>query len=80
MEMRNAYNILGGKPEGRKPLGRPRHRWEEISKWALGEKGGSGLINLSSRQGPVVGSCEHGKEPTGSIKGMELLSSLYPCS
>ncbi|PNF30813.1 hypothetical protein B7P43_G06157 [Cryptotermes secundus] len=25
-EMRNAYRILVGKPEGKKPLGRPRHR------------------------------------------------------
>jgi len=25
-EMRNAYNILVGKPEGRRPLGRPRRR------------------------------------------------------
>ena len=24
-----------GKPEGKKPLGRPRHRWEEILKWIL---------------------------------------------
>jgi hypothetical protein len=27
-EMKNAYNILVGKPEGKRPLGRPRHRWE----------------------------------------------------
>jgi hypothetical protein len=26
-EMRNAYRILGAKPEGRRPLGRPRCRW-----------------------------------------------------
>jgi hypothetical protein len=25
-----AYNILVGKPEGKRPLRRPRHRWEEI--------------------------------------------------
>jgi hypothetical protein len=25
-EMRNAYNILVGKPEGKRPLGRPRSR------------------------------------------------------
>jgi len=24
------YNILVGKPEWKKPLGRPRHRWEDI--------------------------------------------------
>jgi len=28
-EMRNAYNILGGKSESKKPLERPRRRWEE---------------------------------------------------
>jgi hypothetical protein len=27
--MRNAYNISLGKPEGKRPLGRPRHRWED---------------------------------------------------
>jgi hypothetical protein len=27
-EMRNAYNILVGKPEGKRPLRRPRRRWE----------------------------------------------------
>jgi hypothetical protein len=26
-EMRNAYRILVGKPEGKRPLGRPRRRW-----------------------------------------------------
>jgi hypothetical protein len=27
MEKRNAYRLLVGKPEGRRPLGRPRRRW-----------------------------------------------------
>jgi hypothetical protein len=27
-EMRNAYKILIGKPEGKRQLGRPRRRWE----------------------------------------------------
>jgi hypothetical protein len=26
-EKRNAYRILMGKPEGKRPLGRPRRRW-----------------------------------------------------
>jgi hypothetical protein len=26
-EKRNAYKILVGKPEGIRPIGRPRHRW-----------------------------------------------------
>jgi hypothetical protein len=28
-EVRGAYNILVGRPEGRKPLGRTRRRWED---------------------------------------------------
>jgi hypothetical protein len=28
-EKRNAYRILVGKPEGKRPLGRPRRRWED---------------------------------------------------
>jgi hypothetical protein len=28
-EMKNAYKILVGKPEGKTPLGRPRPRWED---------------------------------------------------
>jgi hypothetical protein len=28
-EMTNAYNILVGKREGKRPLGRHRHRWED---------------------------------------------------
>jgi hypothetical protein len=29
-EKRNAYRLLVGKPEGRRPLGRPRRRWVDI--------------------------------------------------
>jgi hypothetical protein len=36
-EKRNACIILVGKPEGRKPLGRPRHRWEGNIKMNLRE-------------------------------------------
>ena len=34
---RNAYRVLMGKPEGKKPLGRPRHRWEDNIKMDLSE-------------------------------------------
>jgi hypothetical protein len=27
-ERRSVYTVLVGKPEGKKPLGRPRHRWD----------------------------------------------------
>jgi hypothetical protein len=29
-EKRNAYTVLAGKSGGKRPLGRPRHRWEDI--------------------------------------------------
>jgi hypothetical protein len=28
-EERNVYKVLMGKPEGKRPLGRPRRRWED---------------------------------------------------
>jgi hypothetical protein len=28
-EERNMYSVLMGKPEGKRPLGRPRRRWED---------------------------------------------------
>jgi hypothetical protein len=38
-EVRGAYDILVGKPEGRRPLGRPRRRWEDNIKMDLREIG-----------------------------------------
>jgi hypothetical protein len=36
-EVRGAYNILVGRPEGRRPLERLRRRWEDNIKMGLGE-------------------------------------------
>jgi hypothetical protein len=36
-EKRGAYRILLGRPEGRRPLGRPRHRGEDNIKMDLQE-------------------------------------------
>jgi hypothetical protein len=38
-EKRNADRLLVGKPEGKTPLGRPRHRWADNIKRDLGEVG-----------------------------------------
>jgi hypothetical protein len=38
-EKRNMYRLLAGKPEGKKPLGRPRCRWIDNIKMDLLEKG-----------------------------------------
>jgi hypothetical protein len=41
-ERRNAYRILVGKPEGKRPLGRPRRRWVDNIKMDLVEVGWDG--------------------------------------
>jgi hypothetical protein len=48
-ERRGAYRALVGKPEGRRPLGRPRRRWEDNIKMDLQEVGWGGMdwINLA---------------------------------
>jgi hypothetical protein len=38
-EKRNAYSLLVGKPEGKRPLGRPRCRWVDNIRMDLGEVG-----------------------------------------
>jgi hypothetical protein len=42
-EMRNAYSTLVTKPEGRRPLRRPRHRWEDNIGMDLQEVGWKGV-------------------------------------
>jgi hypothetical protein len=38
-EERKVYKVLVGKPEGKRPLGRPRHRWEDEIRMDLREIG-----------------------------------------
>jgi hypothetical protein len=38
-EKRNAYRLLVGKPEGKRPLGRPRRRWVNNIRMDVGEVG-----------------------------------------
>jgi hypothetical protein len=47
-ELRNAYNILVGRPRGKRPLGRPRRRWEDNIRMGLREIGwgGAGWMHL----------------------------------
>ena len=48
-ESRGVYRVLVGKPEGRRTLGKPRHRWEDNIKMDLQEVGcgGIGWIDLA---------------------------------
>jgi len=43
VEGRGVYRVLVGKPEGKRPLGRPRRRWEDNIKMDLKEVGCGGL-------------------------------------
>jgi len=42
-ERRGVYRVLVGKPEGKRPLGRPRRRWEDNIKMNLQEVGCGGM-------------------------------------
>jgi hypothetical protein len=74
-EERNVYKVLVGKPEGKRPLGRPRRRWEDGIRMDLRKigLGGCGLDSTASGQGPVAGCCECGDERSGSC-ATELVS------
>jgi hypothetical protein len=42
-EERKLYKVLVGKPEGKRPLGRPRRRWEDGIRMDLRENGLGGV-------------------------------------
>jgi hypothetical protein len=42
-EERGVYRVLVGKPEGNRPMERPRRRWEDNIKMDLQEEGCSGM-------------------------------------
>jgi hypothetical protein len=42
-EGKGVYRVLVGKPEGKRPLGRPRRRWEDNMKMDLQEVGMYGM-------------------------------------
>jgi hypothetical protein len=48
-EGRSVYKVLVGRPEGKRPLGRPRRRWEDNIRMDLGEIGidGANWIQLA---------------------------------
>ena len=73
-EMTGVYRALVGKPEGKRPHGRLRYRWEDnikmiFGKWDVGTY--TGLIWLRIGTGGV-GTCECGNEPSYSIKCREF--------
>jgi hypothetical protein len=64
-EERDVHRVLVGKPEGKRPLGRPRHRCEGNIKIDLQKLEGVVLTGWSWLR---IGIGEYGKEPSGSIK------------
>ena len=52
---RNAYRKLVGKPEGKSPLGRPRHRWEDNIKMDLREIRWGAMHQICLRTGTSGG-------------------------
>ena len=49
-EGRSMYRVLVGKPEGKRPLGRPRSRWEDNIKMHLQEVGCGGMDQIELAQ------------------------------
>ena len=50
-ERQGIYRVLVGKPEGKRPLGRPRHRWEDNIKmdlWDVGVWTGSSWLMVGT--------------------------------
>jgi hypothetical protein len=52
-EKRNVYRLLVRKPEGKRPLGRPRHKWVNNIKMDLAETG-LGDVDWFGRSGKLL--------------------------
>jgi hypothetical protein len=63
-EERGVYRVLVGRPEGKRPLGRPRCRWESNIKMDLQEVGCGVWTGFSwLRIEQVEGTCKYVNEP-----------------
>ena len=75
MARRGAYRVLVVKTKRKRPLGKPKCRWEDNIKMDLQEMAwGHGLVLSGSGQGQVAGCCECGNEPSVSIQCGEFLN------
>jgi hypothetical protein len=92
-EKRNAYRLLVGKPEGKRPLTRPRRRWVDNIRMDLGEVGWSDVdwIDLArdrNRWRALVNSvlnlrvpCNAGKLSSGlTSSGLSSIAQLHRVS
>jgi hypothetical protein len=69
---RNAYKLLTGKPEGERPLGRPRRMWVDNIRMDFGEVGWGNADRIGLAQ-DRNSSCEFGIELLDSIKCWETI-------
>ena len=63
------YRVFMGKPEGRRPLGKPRRRWVDNIRIDLQEMG-CGYVDWNglAKDRQVADACECGNELSGSVK------------
>ncbi|KAJ4445236.1 hypothetical protein ANN_07037 [Periplaneta americana] len=67
-ESRNAYRVLVGRPEGKRPLGSPRRRWEDNIKMNLREVGYDGRDWINLDQSLTLLSREFQSRGTATVK------------
>jgi hypothetical protein len=81
VETRGIYMVLVWKPEAKRLLGRPRHRWEDDIKMDLQEVkcGGMDCIKLPQDWGRWC-ICECSNELLGSIKRTNIYTSIQTVS
>jgi len=78
MKREGMYRVLVGKPEGRRPLGRPRRRWVGNIRMDLQEVGCGYIdwIGLAQDRDMWRRACECGNKLSGSVKWGEFLDYL----
>ena len=81
-ERRGVYRVLVGKPEGKRPLGRPRRRWKDNIKMDLLEVGCEGtdwieLVQDRDRWRELVNAVMNLRFPSNVG---DFLTSCYPVS
>jgi hypothetical protein len=77
-EEKNMCRLLVGKPEGKRPLGKPRQMWVGNIKVVVGEIGwgGANWIGLAQDRDKWR-ACEFDDEPSRSIKCQETIKWLH---
>jgi hypothetical protein len=75
MEDRGVHRVLGGKLEGKRPLGRPRRRWEDNIKMDVQEVGGGhgDWMELAQDRARWAGTCGYGAGLSRSINAGNFL-------